>query len=321
MSPDPSRLEEVWLRVQAVPPADRARTLADACGSDHALRRRVAELLDAARTAELERLFDNEPEALLAATDVPLTFGRYELRGLIGAGGMGEVYDGWDTTLNRPVALKTLPVRRGSQVAEGRFRREVAALARLEHPNVVTLFDAELDADRPFLVMERLRGKTLGELVRQGGPRPADEAVRLVTAAAFGLATVHAAGLTHRDVKPDNLFLTDDGVVKVLDLGVSGFTTAEADSHLTTDGLAVGTAEYVAPEQLDGETGPHRVPPGAVRGGVCAADRGGVRGADAGAPGEAVEAAGEGAGLRADEGGAAGGGSGARADVSGSAGR
>lgn len=193
---------------------------------------------------------------MLTAADVPLTFGRYDLRGLIGAGGMGEVYDGWDPTLGRPVAMKALPARREAGAAKERFRREVTALARLEHPNVVTLFDAQLDVDRPFLVMERLRGKNLGELVRTEGPRPVGEALLLVAAAARGLAAVHAAGLIHRDVKPDNLFLTADGVLKVIDLGVSGFTAGDGIPTLTADGTAVGTADYVAPEQLDGEAGP-----------------------------------------------------------------
>src|ERR1043165_3819341 len=246
---DPTRVEHVWLAVLTATVDERDHVLRDECGNDLMLRKRVEELLRASQTATDEQLFEQDA--------VPLTFGRYQLRGLIGEGGMGEVYDAWDPVLQREVAIKTLPkLRLARPSAIDRFRREISLLARFNHPNVVSALDADLDGERPYLVMERLQGHTFAELVRTQGPLPERKAVHLLREAARGLAEVHALGVVHRDVKPENLFVTTSGQVKVIDLGVGGLTGQEDSAGLTEEGFAVGSADYVAPEQLDGDATP-----------------------------------------------------------------
>jgi serine/threonine protein kinase len=255
MPADPRRVEEVWLAASAVAAEERDRFLADECGSDAPLRRRVEELLRSATTAAAERMFEDDLETLLGGTTVPLSFGRYQLRGPLGRGGMGEVYEAWDPTLARPVAVKTLPeLRAASDDARARFRKEIEFLGRLSHPNVVAVFDADLDAERPFVVMEKLTGRTLAEVVRERGPLPAAEALKLIRLAAEGLAAIHAAGVIHRDVKPDNLFLVgepgDPYDVKLLDFGFAKVR----ESKTTAAGFTMGTPEYMAPEQALSDT-------------------------------------------------------------------
>jgi len=174
--------------------------------------------------------------------------GRYRLDRSLGHGGMATVFLARDEELDRPVAIKLLAENlAGDSAFRDRFLREARLAARLSHPNVVSVYDAgEAEDGRPFMVMEYVPGKTLAEV---GRPTPA-EAVGLVLQACQGLAHAHEAGLVHRDVKPQNLLLRDDGVLKVADFGIA---RAAETTALTQVGTVLGTAAYLSPEQALGE--------------------------------------------------------------------
>ena len=174
--------------------------------------------------------------------------GRYRLDRSLGHGGMATVFLARDEELDRPVAIKLLAEHLvGDSAFRDRFLREARLAARLSHPNVVSVYDVgEAEDGRPFMVMEYVPGKTLAEV---GRPTPA-EAVGLVLQACQGLAHAHEAGLVHRDVKPQNLLLRDDGVLKVADFGIA---RAAETTALTQVGTVLGTAAYLSPEQALGE--------------------------------------------------------------------
>ena len=175
---------------------------------------------------------------------------------------MGDVYRGEHRMLRRPVAIKLIsPERAGSAEAIARFEREAQATARLTHPNSVQLFDyGRADDGTFYCVMEYLDGETLDALVRRAGPMEPERAVHVLTQLCGALAEAHAQGLVHRDVKPGNVMLGDRGllrdVAKLLDFGlvISGRPSVD-DARLTSDGLLVGTPEYMSPEQCGGEEG------------------------------------------------------------------
>jgi eukaryotic-like serine/threonine-protein kinase len=173
---------------------------------------------------------------------------RYRLERQLGHGGMATVYLALDEELDRPVAVKVLaPNLAGDAALRQRFLREARLAARLSHPNVVSVYDAgETEEGLPYIVMEYVPGSTLAEL----GRVPSDEAVGLVRQACRGLAHAHAAGLVHRDVKPQNLLLREDGTVKVADFGIA---RAAETTVLTQVGTVLGTAAYLSPEQALGE--------------------------------------------------------------------
>ncbi len=176
---------------------------------------------------------------------------RYRVMRLLGAGGMGAVYEAEHRVMQRPVALKVINrAYTPSAGAVERFRREVRAAARLSHPNIVTTYDAEDAGDTHFLVMEYVEGVSLGRLVKEGGPLPVAEACAYIRQAALGLQHAHERGMVHRDVKPDNLIRCADGTVKVLDFGLAALT-AERDGGLTEANVIMGTPEYMAPEQAE----------------------------------------------------------------------
>src|SRR3954452_60390 len=178
----------------------------------------------------------------------PSLVGRYRLERPLGHGGMATVYLAQDEELHRPVAVKLLAENlAGNADFRVRFLREARLAARLSHPNVVSVYDAgEAEDGRPYIVMEYVPGRTLGELGRVSP----DEAVELAVQACRGLAHAHAAGLVHRDVKPQNLLLRDDGTVKVADFGIA---RAAETTALTQVGTVLGTAAYLSPEQALGE--------------------------------------------------------------------
>lgn len=183
--------------------------------------------------------------------DTPQRVGEYRVERLIGAGGMGRVYRAEHQRMARIVALKTVaPERMGDERAVQRFYAEVRAAARLLHPNIVTAFDAGEIAGTHFLAMEFVEGETLAQIVARRGPLPVEEAVRVLRGAATGLAYAHAGGIVHRDVKPGNIMVTQDGTVKVLDLGLA---TIRSDPlhRPSRRGRLVGTIQYIAPEQLE----------------------------------------------------------------------
>jgi eukaryotic-like serine/threonine-protein kinase len=174
--------------------------------------------------------------------------GRYRLERPLGHGGMATVYLGYDEELHRPVAIKLLAEHlAGDADLRRRFLREARLAARLSHPNVVSVYDAGEAADgRPYIVMEYVPGTTFAEL----GQIAPEQAVELAIEACRGLAHAHAAGLVHRDVKPQNLLLREDGTVKVADFGIA---RAAETTALTQVGTVLGTAAYLSPEQALGE--------------------------------------------------------------------
>jgi serine/threonine protein kinase len=184
-----------------------------------------------------------------------LLLGAYLIEERLGAGGMGEVFRARHRKLGRVVAVKVMRKERlDSADAVRRFRHEIEAAARLNHPNIVLAFDADLVEGTHVFVMEYVEGIDLGRLLNQKGPLPVWQACECVRQAALGLQHAHERGLVHRDVKPSNLLLTADGTtIKVLDMGLARLlrTEEEPGSALTLEGTVMGTVDYMAPEQAE----------------------------------------------------------------------
>lgn len=183
--------------------------------------------------------------------------GRYELGRRLGYGGMATVYSAHDLKLDRPVAIKILADNyAGDEEIRKRFTREARLAAKLDHPNVVQVYDVGEDGDRPYIVMEHVEGGTLGDrLSGRKGALPREEALRLLRQMCDGLGHAHAKKLVHRDIKPGNLLLRDaDDCLKIADFGIA---RAAEDTRLTRPGRVIGTERYMAPEQLtDGRITP-----------------------------------------------------------------
>ncbi|HEY8103563.1 MAG TPA: protein kinase [Gaiellaceae bacterium] len=180
-----------------------------------------------------------------------LIAGRYELKDVLGAGGMSTVYCAFDTLLERNVALKILHERFiGDEDHVERFRREARAVAQLSHPSIVTVIDRGEEDGKQFIVFELVDGENLKELVERGGPLPVRRALELGLEVARALAFAHGQGLVHRDVKPQNVLLDRDGRAKVTDFGIA--RSLDAVGHTET-GTVLGTSHYIAPEQARGE--------------------------------------------------------------------
>jgi serine/threonine-protein kinase len=179
--------------------------------------------------------------------------GPYKILDQIAKGGMGQVYLAVHVTMRRRVALKVLPSWQASEPAQvERFYREARAAAALNHPNIVRAFDVGSEKETHFLVMEHLDGKNLAQrLDEAGGVLPVTEACGYVIQAATGLQHAHARKLVHRDIRPDNLVLCRDGVVKILDVGIARFfhLASDALTEKYQPGMIVGTADYMSPEQ------------------------------------------------------------------------
>jgi hypothetical protein len=176
--------------------------------------------------------------------------GRYLITGRIGRGGMGMVYRGLDEALEREVAVKTL-VAEGSLDSEGRrrFEEEAKAAARLQHPNIVTVYELGNERGIQFIAMEMLPGVDLEALLRSGDEMPLAEKLDVVTQVCRGLAYAHERGIVHRDIKPSNVRLLDDGTAKIMDFGIA----KREGVDLTRTGMMVGTVHYMSPEQVRGK--------------------------------------------------------------------
>ena len=187
-----------------------------------------------------------------------LLAGRYQLGAVLGRGGMAEVFDGFDTRLARPVAIKLLrPEIAADPAMRARFEREARAAARLSHPNVVGVYDSGEDGAVAFMVMERLPGPSLAELIASG-PLDQERVVAISLDVLAALDAAHAIGLIHRDIKPGNILLDSDGRAKVSDFGIAksvevGAVDDTTRPDLTQVGQVIGTPAYLAPERLAGQ--------------------------------------------------------------------
>ena len=181
------------------------------------------------------------------------TLGDYELVAKIGVGGMGQVFKARHRRMKRMVALKTLPDElSGSQELVQRFEREVEAAAKLDHPNIVTAYDAGEDSGIHFLVMKFIEGLDIATLISQQGALTPSQAVDLTLQAAKGLAYAHSRGIVHRDIKPANLLLDKSGTLQILDMGVARIEDSAKENlrpELTQAGAVMGTVDYLPPEQ------------------------------------------------------------------------
>ncbi|MFE2300128.1 protein kinase [Streptomyces sp. NPDC059445] len=186
--------------------------------------------------------------------------GRYQLRDLLGEGGMASVHLAYDSVLDRQVAIKTLHTELGREQAfRERFRREAQSVAKLTHTNIVSVFDTgEDDLDgmtTPYIVMEYIEGKPLGSVldadIRQYGAMPADKALKITADVLAALEISHEMGLVHRDIKPGNVMMTKRNVVKVMDFGIARAMQSGVTS-MTQTGMVVGTPQYLSPEQALG---------------------------------------------------------------------
>ena len=252
------RLKEVFAGARALALDARPAYLAAACDGDEALRQEVEMLL---ASDERAASFLETPPVLF--DDTPLTpslegrrLGYYQLSARIGTGGMGEVYRARDTKLNRDVAIKVLlPAVANDPGRLARFSREAQLLASLNHPHICTIHDVGKKSSTAYLVMELLEGRTLDQLILPGGVS-LEQFFDIAIALADALAAAHRKHITHRDLKPVNVMVSDDGRVKVLDFGLA--RAAEPDSAvtgaaLTQAGTIVGTMPYMSPEQIEGK--------------------------------------------------------------------
>jgi predicted ATPase/serine/threonine protein kinase len=256
------RIGQLFHAALELPREQRAAFLTGACGGDQALRSEVESLLaahDAAGdfvagpgtnvAAWLTR--DDDLEAITG------TIGAYEVISLIGRGGMGEVYLAHDPRLGRNVAVKLL--RAGlthNPDAARRFEQEARAASSLNHPNIITIYEIGDLRERRFMAMEFVEGQSLAAMI--GRPFDADTLARIGGQLARALSVAHAAGIVHRDVKPENVMVRSDGYVKVLDFGLARLAPAASVGHRDSEGtspsLLLGTPRYMSPEQARGET-------------------------------------------------------------------
>jgi serine/threonine protein kinase len=202
---------------------------------------------------------------VLESADLPKPgqkIGRYSLDELLGEGGMGAVFAATNDVTGRAVAIKwMLPAMARSAEAVARFLAEARATARIEHPNVIQVLDVGQDGPAPFLVMERLRGESLGERLERVGRLSVSETLAIMIPACRGIAEAHAEGIIHRDLKPDNIFLCQgkDGSKrppKVLDFGISKLYEEGSANKLTQTGAIMGTPLYMSPEQISARLDP-----------------------------------------------------------------
>ena len=267
------QIEEIYHAAIEIPPNERESFFKIACGEDESLRREVNSLLSFENT--FDSLIDTPLKSLAAemfsaqetrASLMNTEIGHYKIKQLLGAGGMGEVYLAVDTRLNRKVALKLLP----ADLADNknrlkRFEQEARAVSALNHQNILTIYEFGTENSADFIVMEFVAGVTLGEKMKSGELITVREVLDIATQVASALSAAHEAGIVHRDIKPDNIMLRDDGLVKVLDFGIAKLTAVHNEIHTTNSeantrayvktnpGALLGTVDYMSPEQTCGK--------------------------------------------------------------------
>ena len=263
MTPERSQqIRDVLEKVLELAPEQHSVFLDRACSSDLSLRREVENLLASGPGMPPSFLQSSLRVALTSGTKL----GDYEVKSLLGSGGMGEVYRARDSRLGRDVAIKVLPsFFSGDSGRLRRFEQEARAAAALNHPNILAVFQMGTYQGASYLVSELLEGETLREPIKRGRltvRKAIDYGVQL----ARGLAAAHEKGIVHRDLKPENLFITKDGRLKILDFGLAKLMPPESGSDGTavtlTDGTApgavLGTVGYMSPEQVRGQTTDYR---------------------------------------------------------------
>ena len=284
MTQPPEKDTARWAQIDALfdealdrPADEREGWLRKACGSDEDLRLRVLRLLELASRDDglfqpegamagpvWDDVVERDLDAVSQSADLPpgREVGPYRVVSLLGRGGMGAVYEAEDPRLGRRVALKVLPPELGSPDRRRRFEREARAIAALNHPSIVHVYSIEEADDLPFIAMERVKGRTLRDLIPDGGmplARLLDVAIPLADA----LAAAHAGGVIHRDVKPANVMVTEEGHVKVLDFGLAksgAFPGLDPglSATVTREGHVLGTVSHMSPEQAEGREVDHR---------------------------------------------------------------
>jgi Tol biopolymer transport system component len=259
------KIEELYHAAQARSANERGAFLTEACQGDAELRSQIEALL---AQDEGDKILDGPAAELLTASidqggrslSAGDQIGPYKIVGLIGAGGMGEVYRARDPRLRRDVALKVLPAEVSHDpVRRQRFEREARTVAALNHPNIVSVHDVGEDQGVYFIVTELVDGEPLSA-AHLGLRKTLDIAVQI----ASGLAAAHEAGIVHRDLKPANILLTRDGQVKILDFGLAKLCgtapdgSTKSDTLKTQPGIIMGTPSYMSPEQVKAEPIDHR---------------------------------------------------------------
>lgn len=251
------RIQELFLEAVGRPPSARAAFLDLKCRNDPQLRAEVEELL---RTSAGEEITPQNPDLIASpptagsrsSHSIPAgtRIAHYDIVGELGGGGMGVVYEARDSRLGRSVALKFLPplISHDADV-RARFEQEARAASVLDHPNICTIHEiGEGQQGQLYISMALYRGETLKERL-ESGRLPTEQAVEIATQIGRGLDRAHQAGIVHRDVKPANVMLTEDGQVKILDFGLAKLDEVQ----LTRSGLTLGTVAYMSPEQARGE--------------------------------------------------------------------
>lgn len=267
------KIEKIYHAAVELPVAERREFVAKSCAGDAAVLREVESLI-ALDEADGEGFLESTPQRLVAdlmdETDLPPieigdAVGHFEIIELLGKGGMGEVYLARDTKLGRNVALKFMPpefVANADRLR--RFIREARTVSSLNHPNIITIYDIDEVAGKHFIAAEFISGITLRQFAG-GKPVEAVQALEIAIQIASALDEAHAAHIAHRDIKPDNIMIRPNGLVKILDFGIAKFANevipdspdpSVFDDHLppafTRSGLIVGTADYMSPEQARG---------------------------------------------------------------------
>lgn len=265
------QIDDLVAEALELPESEREQFVAENSADDMDLQMQVLALVNAEK--ESEKFMENSAMNVMAQTiaDNSTTvfdnslfnkkIGNYKIKSVLGAGGMGEVYLARDEKLNRDVALKILPKQfRANSERIKRFQAEAQAIAALNHPNIVTIYDFGKSEDVNYIATELVDGKTVREIINE--KPPLKSILSIISQCLNALSAAHNAGIIHRDIKPENIMVRDDGYVKILDFGLVKLVERENyESGVfakTMEGIVIGTPAYMSPEQANGEKVDHR---------------------------------------------------------------